>query len=62
MANERTVFYLSTTYPDKALDSELNSLFSENDWDADYLSYFNDPTQKGIVFCLKEEVEELWKK
>ncbi len=61
MANERTVFYLSTTYPDKALDSELISLFTENDWDADYLSYFNDPTQKGIVFCLKEEVDELYR-
>ncbi len=61
MANERTVFYLSATFPDKALDSELVSLFTDSDWDADYLSYFNDPTQKGIVFCSKDEVDELYR-
>ncbi len=57
----KNIFYLSNKIKNNELDSELKHIFETHKWKATYGSYHTDASAKGIVFCLKNEVEELYR-
>ncbi|MBC98668.1 MAG: hypothetical protein CME63_13035 [Halobacteriovoraceae bacterium] len=57
MHKDKIIFYLSPNSSKKKFDQEIKSLFEKGKWDAEYKSYFEDPSRKGLVFCSKDEVD-----
>lgn len=54
-------FYLSPNVTDKNIDTILNDIFEAQSWNAKYGSYYDGVISKGVIFCTKIEVEELYR-
>lgn len=57
----RNTFYLSPNITNKEIDSILRGVFETHDWKADYGSFYDEAGTKGIIFCSKGEVEDLYR-
>ncbi len=56
----KNIFYLSQSIKNKSLDDELNKVFETHKWDAEYKSYHDEASKKGLVFCSQGEVENFY--